>query len=129
SHVADPLALVRLGGPDLAGLGRRLSHHLLVDALDESLGRGLPPRGVAPAPAAVRARPPERHPLPRPDGHGMGEADRELEVGSLELGAIADSVDLELLLEALRHAVHHVRDQGPRETVLRAVLAALGAPR
>ena len=58
-----------------------------------------------------------------------GVADAELEVGALERGAVADALDLELLLEALRDALHHVRDERPRQPVQRAILAALGRPR
>src|ERR671926_103230 len=50
---------------------------------------------------------------------------RELEIGSLQLRAVPDALDLEALLESLRDAVDHVRDQGPRQAVQRAVLAAL----
>ena len=56
----------------------------------------------------------------------MREADGELEVGALELRAVADALDLEVLLEALRDALDHVRDERPREAVQRPILAALG---
>jgi hypothetical protein len=50
----------------------------------------------------------------------------ELQVGALELRAVADALDLEVLLEALRDTLDHVRDERPRQAVQRAVLAALG---
>src|SRR5215831_7158172 len=109
--VADALALVRLGWTHLADLRSRLTDHLLVGSLDEDLRR---------------RRDLERDAGARLDGDGMRIADVELEVGALERCAIADALDLELLLEALRDALHHVRDQGPGEAVQRPVLAALG---
>ena len=59
----------------------------------------------------------------------MRVADRELEIGSLELRAVADALDLEVLLESLRHALDHVRDQRPRQPVERAILTAIGRAR
>src|SRR4051812_22499665 len=56
----------------------------------------------------------------------MRVADLQLEVGARERGAVADALDLEALLEALRDPLDHVRDQRARETVQRAILAALG---
>src|SRR6266487_865339 len=109
--VADPLALVGLRRPHLADLRCRLSHHLLVDALDDDLGRRRHLEGDA---------------LARPHRYRVRVAHRELEVGALELGAVADAVDLQPLLEAFRNAVDHVRDQRPREAVKRTVVAALG---
>ena len=53
----------------------------------------------------------------------------ELEVGALELRAVADALDLEVLLEALGDALDHVRDERARESVQRAVVAAVGRPR
>ena len=47
-------------------------------------------------------------------------------VGAAQRGAIADALDLEALLEALRDALDHVRDQRARQAVQRAILAALG---
>src|ERR671934_2472601 len=54
--VADALALVRLGRAHLADLGRGLPDELLVDALDDDLGRG---------------RHLEGDPGPRLDRHGV----------------------------------------------------------
>jgi transcriptional regulator GlxA family with amidase domain len=59
----------------------------------------------------------------------MRVADGELEVGALELRPVADALDLEVLLEALRHAFDHVRDERAREAVERTVLPALGRAR
>ena len=53
-------------------------------------------------------------------------AEREHELVALELGAVADALDLEPLLEAVGDALDHVRDQAAGEAVQRAVLAAVG---
>ena len=53
----------------------------------------------------------------------------QLEVGAAQLGAVADALDLQALLEALRHALDHVRDERARQPVQRAVLAAVGRSR
>src|SRR5262245_52953704 len=111
--VADALALVRLGRPHLADLGSSLAHHLLVRSLDEDLRR----RRHLECDAGARL-----------DGDGMRVADVELEVGALERSAVADALDLELLLEALGDSLDHVRDQRPRQAVQRPVLPALGRP-
>src|SRR5205807_9155822 len=112
--VADALALVRLGRAHLADLGGRLPDHLLVRALDEDLRRRRHLEGDA---------------LARLDRDGVRIADAQLEIRALERGAVAHALDLELLLEALRDALHHVRDERAREPVQRPVLAALGRPR
>src|ERR1043166_5666233 len=88
--VADALALVRLGRPDLADLGGDLAHLLLVDALDDDLRR----RGNL-----------EGDPLRRLDRDRMRVADVELERRAAQRRAVADALDLEALLEALRHAL------------------------
>src|ERR1700730_316952 len=85
--VADALALVRLGRAALADLRGCLSHLLLVHALDDDLGV----RGDL-----------EGDPLGRLDHDRMRVADVELQIGALQRGAIADSLQLETLLEALR---------------------------
>ena len=82
-----PLPLYGSGGRTFADLGGRLADHLLVDALDDDLRRQ---QGTSNA-----------MPLARLDDDGMRVADRKLEVGSLELRAVADALDLEVLLEAL----------------------------
>src|SRR5690348_3135069 len=112
--VADALALVRLRRADLADLGGRLADHLLVRSLDEDLRR---------------RRDLERDAGARLDRDRMRVADVELQVGALERGTVADALDLELLLEALRHPLDHVRDERAGEAVERAILAALGRAR
>src|SRR5690349_13358684 len=114
SLVADSLALVGLGRAHLADLGGRLADHLLVGPLDDDLRR----RGHLKRDAGARL-----------DRHRVRVADVELEVGALERRAIADALDLELLLEALRDSLDHVRDERPRQSVQRAVLPALRRPR
>src|SRR5581483_5697405 len=114
SLVANPLALVGLGRPHAPDLGRSLTDRLLVDPLDDDLRR----RGHLEGDAGARR-----------DHDRVREADGELEVGAPQRRAVADALNLEPLLEALRDAIDHVRDQRPREPVQRAVLAALGRPR
>ena len=92
------------------------------------------PSGRRPACRALdddlrRRRHLELDPLARRDRDRMRVADGELEVAALELGAVADTLDLEVLLEAVRHALDHVRDERAREPVQRAILAAVGGPR
>src|SRR6478672_11101582 len=111
AFVTDALALVRLGRAHLADLGGRLADHLLVRPLDEDLRWRRHLEGDAGA---------------RLDRHGVRVADAELEVGALERGAVTDALDLELLLEALRDALDHVRHERPRQAVQRPVLPALG---
>ena len=53
-------------------------------------------------------------------------AERQLQGLALELGAVADALDLEAPLEAVGDALDHVRDQAAREAVQGAVLAAVG---
>src|SRR5690349_14360496 len=102
--VADALALVGLGRANLADLGGRLADHLLVRSLDDDLGR---------------RRHFERDAGAWLDRDRVRVANGELEVGALERRAIADALDLELLLEALRDALDHVGHERPRETVQR----------
>src|SRR5581483_11411457 len=109
--VADALALVRLGRAHLADLGGRLAHHLLVGALHEDLRRRRHLEGDAGA---------------RFDRDGVRVAHTELEIRSFERSPVADTLDLELLLEALRHPLDHVRHECPRQAVQRSVLATLG---
>src|SRR5437868_3221972 len=112
--VADALALVGLGRAHRPHLGRGLADLLLVDALHDDLRR----HGHL-----------EGDPGPRLDDDGVREADVELERGSAERGAVADALDLEALLEALGHALDHVRDERAREPVERAIVAPLGRSR
>src|SRR5215218_2176191 len=59
----------------------------------------------------------------------MGVADCEFEGLAAHRRAVADALDLEALLEALRDALDHVRDQRAGEPVERPVLPALGRAR
>src|SRR5438128_7658972 len=111
--IADALALVRLGRAHLSHLGRDLTDLLLVDALDDDLGRD---------------RHLEGDPLRRLHHDGMGEADVQPEIGALQRRAVADALQLEALLESLGDALDHVRDQRARQAVQRAIVAALGGP-
>ena len=60
------------------------------------------------------------------DHDGVRVADAQLERRPAQRGAVADALDLEALLEALRDALDHVRHERARQAVQRAVLAALG---
>src|SRR5215475_11078901 len=82
--IADALALVRLRRAYLADLGGRLADDLLVGSLHDDLRRRRHLEGDSGA---------------RLDRDGMREADVQLEVGSLERGAVADALDLEPLLK------------------------------
>src|SRR4051794_27291648 len=109
--VAYALALVGLGRADAPDLGRGLPHLLLVDALDRDLRR----HGHL-----------ERDSLRRLHLHLVRVAPVEHEVGAAQRRAVADALDLEALLEALRDSLDHVRDERPRQAVEGAILAALG---
>ena len=65
----------------------------------------------------------------RRDRDRVRVADGELEVVALELRAVADALDLEMLLEALRDALDHVGDERAGEAVQRAIVAAVGRSR
>ena len=67
-------------------------------------------------------------PVGRVDLDRVRVAERQHELLALELGAVADALDLEALLEAVRDALDHVRDQAAGEAVQGAVLAAVGGP-
>jgi len=104
----------RLRRADLPDLGGRLADHLLVDPLDDDLRR---------------LRDVELDALAGLDRDRVRVADRELEVRALELRAVTDTLDLEVLLETLRDALDHVRDEGARQPVQRSVLASVGGAR
>src|SRR5919198_4214210 len=124
AEVADALALVRLGRPQAAYVGRELPDRLLVDAAHREAGREV----------LVR--------LGRREGLQVGdldagrrrqvdrvrEAERQDHALALLLTAVADAVHLERLAEALGHAGDHVRDQRPGQAVQRAVHALVGRP-
>src|SRR2546430_6040005 len=111
--IADALALVRLARAHLPHLGRDLADLLLVDTLDDDLRRDRYLEGDS---------------LRRLHHYGMGEADIQPEIGTLQRRAIADALQLEALLESLGDALDHVRDQRARQAVQRPVVAALGGP-
>src|SRR3954467_12990392 len=111
--VADALALVGLRRPLLADDGGDLADLLLGVALDDH---------------ARRLGHLELDPLRSRDLDGVRVAERELEVGALERGAVADALDLQRLGEAGGDALDHVRDQRSRQAVQRAVLGAVGRP-
>src|SRR3954447_9465674 len=112
--VADALALVRLGRANLADLGRGLADDLLVDAADDDLRR----HGHL-----------ELDPLAGLDLDRVRVADLQLQVGPRQRCAVPDALDLEALLEPVRHTLDHVRDQRARQAVQRAILAAIGRAR
>src|SRR3954465_15468836 len=87
--VTDALALVGLRRPLLADDRRDLADNLLVVALDDH-ARGL---------GHLELDAPRRR-----DRHGVRVPERELEVAALELGAVADALDLQGLREAVGHA-------------------------
>src|SRR5690606_28013335 len=97
SGVANALALVRLGGTDLAHVGSHLADQLLVDAGHRDLGRfghleGDPRRSL--------------------ERHRMAEPALKLEILSLQLGPIADALDLQVAPEAFGDTGDHVGQQG-----------------
>src|ERR1700682_3572464 len=55
----------------------------------------------------------------------MGIAQRKVHRLALELGAISHTDDVEILLEPLRHALHCVGHQSPRQAMQRRLLIAL----
>src|SRR3954453_7306877 len=112
--VADALALVGLRRPLLADDGGDLADLLLGDPLHDHA------RGLGHL---------ELDALRRLDRHGMRVAERELEVAALELGAIADALDLQGLREAVGDALDHVRHERAREPVKRTVLRPVGRAR
>src|SRR5439155_2495372 len=107
----DPLALVRLGRSHRPDLCRGLADLLLVDALDEDLRRD---RNL------------EADPCTGLDHDLVRIPNRELEIVAAHGSPVADTLELEALLEALGHALDHVRDERAGEPVQRAVLAAVG---
>src|SRR5207342_1133028 len=107
--VLDALALVGLGLADAADVGGDLADDFLVDAVDHDLGRH---------------RHLERDAFGRLHVDRMAETEVEAQrVGALGLGAVADTDDLEVLLEAVGDADDHVVDEAAREAVLGTVVA------
>src|SRR6056297_1077021 len=93
--VADALALVGLGTPPVADIGRDLSDELLVGALDHQFGR-----------------------LGRRDAHAIGDreihvmavAEVEPEHVALHRRPVTDAADFQLLAKVLLGTMHHVGD-------------------
>src|SRR5579871_3871440 len=106
AFVADAFALIRLRLAQAADLGRYLSNGLLVDAVDVNL--------VLPLNR-------QRDALGRLEGHGVREAEAEIQPLAGFRNAIADAADLETLAESLAYALDHVCDQRPRKSVRAAV--------
>src|SRR3712207_6301503 len=106
SLVPDPLALVRLGLADLPDVRGDLADELLVGPAHDDRRRR---RHLELDPVGLRHADRVRVP------------DLDLEVLALERGTVADADDREALLEALRDALHHVREQRARESVEAAV--------
>src|SRR5215813_1699170 len=97
--ILDALALVGLGRPEVANLGRDLADPLLVDTGHHDLGR-------------LRRR--DRDAVRDRINDLVAVAERQLQVLALHGGAIADAGDFEPPLEALGHAGDHVGEQRPR---------------
>src|SRR5690606_14495059 len=74
--IADALAFVRLRWPELANIRRNLANPLLIDALHEN----------------ARTFDCERNPLGRRDDDRVREAERKLQVRTLELRAITHAL-------------------------------------
>src|SRR5918995_7059467 len=87
ARVANALALVGLGRPALADPRGGLPDELLVDAPHHDFGRH---------------RELELDSFGCLDRHGVGVAERHLEGLALELSPVADALDLEAALEAVR---------------------------
>jgi hypothetical protein len=98
---------------DLPDLGRNLADQLLVDASDRH---------------PVRGRNFELDALRRPDVHGMGEPQGQLQVGVLHGSPVPHPHDLEALLIAVGDPDHHVRQQRPGQPVQRAVEPLVARP-
>src|ERR1043165_652882 len=116
--VADALGLVRVGLAQLADVGRDLTDELLVDPADREPRRGLDREG---------------DPLRRLHLDRVAVAERELQVGTLELHAVTDAVDLQLLLVAGSHpddeVVHERAGQAVQGPVLPLVVGPLDLQR
>src|SRR6476659_1052831 len=113
AFVADALALVRLWRAHFAHLRRDLADLLLVDPPHENGGR---------------VRNLESDPLRRLDHDRMRKPEIQLQIGATQSCPVADTLDLEPLLDAAGDALDHVRDQGARQPVEGAVVATLGRP-
>src|SRR3954447_23209758 len=106
--VPHALALVRVGLAQLADVRGDLADLLLVDALHREAGRAVGGEGDA---------------LGRLHGDGVAVAEGELEVRARGLHPVSRADDLEPLLVARRHALHHVGDERAGQAVQRAAAA------
>src|SRR6188508_2213201 len=111
--VANALPFVRLGWTDRAKLGRDLTHQLLVGPFDLDHG-------------VVVYR--DLDALGRLVFHRVGVAHDQVYTIGLCLGLVSDTLDLEVLAEALGHAFHHVLHQSAGQAVERLVPLFLAGP-
>src|SRR5262249_6174590 len=102
-------ALVGLGRPDAADLGRGLAQHLAVDPAEDDQ-------------VLVDLR---RDALGQLEHHRVREPERHVQLLPGDVGAIADAVDLQTPLETFRDALDHVGDQRAQHAVLGAVLTRI----
>src|SRR5215211_2639269 len=111
-RILHALALVGLGTAEVADLGGGLADLLLLDAGDDHLGR---------------LRRHDRDPGRDRVFDVVAVPERELEHLAGDLRPIADAVDLELLLEALGHALDEVRELRAGHAPLRPGVLRLAA--
>src|SRR5262249_18622906 len=104
-RVLDALALVGIRLPQAPELGRELAEKRLVGALQ--CDRHLP----------LHLR---LNAFRQGKDHGMGVSQRQLDVPSLELRPIANTHDLQLTLESVLDAVHHVGEKRANQAMERA---------
>src|SRR5215468_1669929 len=111
-RILDALALVRLGRTQAADFGGDLADLLAIGAGNLDRGR---PRGL--------------HLNAGRNGHldVVAEAELQLQVLGVGLGAIAHAVDLEVDGEAVGHTLHHVVGLGAGGAPLHARAAAVAA--
>src|ERR1700744_6758084 len=111
-RVLESLALVGLGRTERADLGRNLANPLTIRPDDLDLGRL------------------QRLDLDTGRDRNLDivrEAELQLQVLGIRLGAVADAVDLEVDGEAVRDAPHHVVGAGAGGAPLHARAAAVAA--
>src|SRR5229473_2673648 len=114
ARVLDALALVRLGRPEPADLGRNLSDFLAVDPGYHDLDR-------------PRRR--DRDAVGDRIGDVVAESEREMQVLALHRRPVAHPGDLQSLLEALGDAGDQIVDQRARQTPHGAGTLGLGPRR
>src|SRR5579871_5074630 len=99
TRIPHALALVGLGRTEAADFRCDLADSLLVDAGHDDFGR---------------SRRDNRDSFRNWIDHVVAEPELDLEILSLDRGAVTDAGDLELALETLGHARHQVGDLGAR---------------